>query len=72
MVADGDLELRVKEKLENGVLAIAQNDYKLGTRKNMNLPNTKVDIPVIGEKDQKDILLWGVKNQVDMIAVSFA
>jgi len=72
LVADGDLELRVKEKLENGVLAIAQNDYKLGTRKNMNLPNTKVDIPVIGEKDQKDILLWGVKNQVDMIAVSFA
>ena len=38
----------------------------------MNLPNTKVDIPVIGEKDQKDILEWGVKNQVDMIAVSFA
>ena len=38
----------------------------------MNLPNVKVDMPVISEKDSKDILEWGVKNKVDMIAVSFA
>ena len=50
----------------------ASNSYQLGEKKNMNLPNCQVDIPVISIKDQKDILEWGVKNQVDMIAVSFA
>ena len=71
-MADGDLELVVVGKLNDGVMTVASNEYQLGEKKNMNLPNCQVDIPVISKKDQKDILEWGVKNQVDMIAVSFA
>lgn len=47
------------------------NDCVLGERKNMNCPGTDVDLPTIGDKDENDIVNFGVKNNVDLIAASF-
>jgi len=72
LVADGSLVLEVKELLENGVMTIVQNDAVIGERKNMNLPGCEVKLPTITEKDEHDIVDFGLKNGVDMIALSFA
>lgn len=48
-----------------------ENSATLGERKNVNLPGVIVDLPTLTEKDKEDILLWGVPNKIDMIALSF-
>ena len=53
------------------MLVNCENAAKLGERKNMNLPGVCVDLPTITEKDRDDLLLWGVKNNVDFVAASF-
>ncbi len=52
------------------VIARVENHGTLGSRKGINFPNTKIDINVITEKDEKDIQ-WGVENKVDYFAISF-
>ena len=43
---------------------------KLGSRKHINLPGVRVNLPSITEKDKADIR-FGVKHDVDFIALSF-
>lgn len=38
----------------------------------MNLPGIEVELPTLTEKDKNDIVEFGVKYKVDMIALSFA
>lgn len=37
----------------------------------MNLPGVIVELPTITEKDEEDILDFGLKHGIDMIAASF-
>lgn len=71
LVADGALSLTVKEIRETSVLTECVNDAELGERKNMNIPGCKVDLPVLGEKDENDIRKFALVQGVDMIAASF-
>lgn len=71
LIADGSLVIKVTEILEKGVRGIVLNDAEIGEKKNMNLPGCEVKLPTITEKDKKDIVEFGVKNGVDMIALSF-
>ena len=59
------------ETLEHGVKGVVLNDAEIGEKKNMNLPGCEVKLPTITEKDKEDIVHFGVKNGVDMIALSF-
>ena len=72
LIADGSLVCVVTEILENGIICEVKNDVSMGERKNMNLPGCKIDIPTITEKDEDDIVNFGVKHGVNMIALSFA
>lgn len=38
----------------------------------MNLPGCQVKLPTVTEKDEKDIVDFGLKHGVDFIALSFA
>ena len=71
LIGDGNLTLKVLEVHEDHLVTVVKNNYLLGERKNVNLPGVKVDLPVITEKDHRDIVEFGVKNQVDYIALSF-
>jgi len=42
----------------------------LGSKRHVNLPGVRVNLPSITEKDVKDIQ-WGMANDVDFIALSF-
>jgi pyruvate kinase len=37
----------------------------------MNLPGCVVDLPILSEKDQSDIVDFGLKHNIDMVAASF-
>jgi pyruvate kinase len=71
LVADGGLSLKVKSCGEDHVITEVLNDFVMGEKKNANLPGVKVDLPVLQEKDVKDILEFGVPMGVDFIAASF-
>ena len=64
-----DLE---KDTQKNEVLTEVQNDFTLGEKKNVNIPGANIEIPTITEKDRNDIVNFGVKHDVDFIALSFA
>jgi len=69
-VDDGILTLLVLSIDGTNVRVRAANNGTLSSRKGVNLPKTPVDLPALSEKDKKD-LLFGVKNDVDMIFASF-
>lgn len=70
LIDDGKIELKVIEV--RGIDVICQVKYggPLKSRKGINLPFTKVTAPSLTEKDQID-LMFGLKNKVDWIALSF-
>jgi len=71
LVADGGLSLKVKSCGADHVITEVMNDFTLGEKKNANLPGVKVDLPVLQEKDEKDIKEFGIPNGIDFIAASF-
>lgn len=71
LIADGTIVCEVLEILPDGVRVKVGNSAKIGERKNVNLPGCKVDLPTVTEKDEQDILEFGLKKGIDMIALSF-
>lgn len=55
----------------NEIVTEVQNDFLLGEKKNVNIPGAKIKIDTITEKDVDDIVNYGLKNNVDFIALSF-
>jgi len=71
LVQDGTVILIVEECGEDYVMCKVVNDCKLGEKKNVNVPGVKVEIPVVGEREIKDIEEWAVPNNADYIALKF-
>ncbi|OWY99556.1 Pyruvate kinase, partial [Phytophthora megakarya] len=71
LVADGSLVLTVTEIKDNGIVCRANNTAVLGERKNMNLPGCKVLLPTLTEKDEDDLINFGLVHGIDYIAASF-
>ena len=71
LIADGSLVLKVTKCLAASVMCVVENNQSIGERKNMNLPNVKVDLPVLQAKDINDLQNFAVPHKVDFIAASF-
>ncbi|CAK9094637.1 unnamed protein product [Durusdinium trenchii] len=71
LVQDGTVILIVEECGDDYVMCKVVNNCKLGEKKNVNVPGVKVEIPVVGEREIKDIADWAVPNDADYIALSF-
>lgn len=69
-VDNGLINLVVMEINESELVCQVLDGGKLGSRKHINLPGVRVNIPSITPKDTKDILM-GIEEDVDFIALSF-
>jgi len=58
-------------KVEEGRVTLAfRSDSRVDNNKGVNLPNTRLNVPPLSEKDRKAIA-FGVGNSLDFIALSF-
>ena len=70
LVDDGALEFEVVEIVGKDVVCKALNTARLGSRKTVNVPGLKLNLPALSPKDIDDITK-GVKAGFDFIAASF-
>ena len=71
LIDDGKIKLRVTEtNYKDEVKTIVENGGIVSSRKGVNLPNTKVSLPSLTEKDLRD-LEFALKMNVDWIGLSF-
>ena len=71
LLDDGKLIFEVvKTDKQTEVEAVVVQGGPLKSKKGVNLPNTKVSLPALTEKDIKDAL-FAIENKVDWIALSF-
>jgi len=70
LIDDGKIELQVVDIEGDEVKTIVVHGGPLLSRKGMNLPQTNVSSPSLTDKDIDD-LAFGIKNDMDWIALSF-
>lgn len=70
LVDNGNLHMKVLAKKENRIHCEVLTQGVLGSRRHINLPGVKVNLPPMTEKDLKDIAV-GVELEVDYFALSF-
>lgn len=70
LVDDGDLEIEVVAKSADAMACVLLNDGTLGSRKSVNVPGVRINLPSLTEKDKQNIL-YSIRKGVDFIAHSF-
>ena len=70
LVDDGAIEFEVVEIKDKDVVCKALNSGRLGSRKTVNVPGLKLNLPALSPKDIDDITK-GIKAGFDYIAASF-
>ncbi len=70
LMDDGKLEVKVTGIEQSNVVTEVVYGGFLKSKKGVNLPNTKVSMPSVTEKDYED-LDFGLENDVEWIALSF-
>ena len=70
LIDDGLIELEVQEVNGCNIVCRVINGGELGEKKGVNVPNVKVKLPALTEKDRADIL-FGIEQGFDFIAASF-
>lgn len=69
-VDNGLINLEVLEKLERTLRCRVVDGGTLKSRRHVNLPGIKVNLPAITQKDKRDIM-FGIKHAIDYVALSF-
>lgn len=70
LINDGLIEVIVEKIDGKDVVCKVVNGGRLTNRKSINIPNSKIKLPSMTEKDKSDII-FGIKNGFDYIAASF-
>jgi pyruvate kinase len=70
LIDDGELKFTVMRKFSNWLECLIENDAVLGSKKSVNVPAAKIQLPSINDKDRV-FLEMAAKNGVDFIAHSF-
>lgn len=67
---DGEIELKVEAKEDDYLLCRATNEGVLGSRKSVNVPGVRINLPSLTERDKENILI-AIEMDIDFIAHSF-
>ena len=67
---DGEIDVKVESKDETYLYCRIQNDGDLGSRKSVNVPGVRINLPSLTEKDRINII-FAIENNLDFIAHSF-
>lgn len=70
VIDSGVFNVRVIEKHEHHLIVEALNSAKIGSRRHINLPGLRLNLPGLMEQDKQDVL-FGIKHGFDFIAMSF-
>jgi len=70
LVDNGTIQLKVLEKKRNQLKCEVLTQGTLGSRRHINLPGVRVNLPALTDKDIQDVEL-GIELGVDFIAMSF-
>ncbi len=70
LIDDGLVGLEVVAVEGKSVKCTVSNTGVVGSRKGVNLPGIKTNLPALTEKDKQD-LIFGAQNDIDMVAASF-
>ena len=71
LLDDGAVSLTVTAIDGGGdVVCRIMNDGEIASRRGVNLPGAKVQLPAMSEKDRADIK-YGIQNDMDFVAASF-
>jgi pyruvate kinase len=70
LIEDGTIRLSVTGREEGCAIATVETDGLIRPRKGVNLPDSKLDLPILSEKDRKD-LSFVLKEGVDFVGLSF-
>ena len=67
---NGLLNFKVLKKSKNELECKVLDGGRLGSKRHVNLPGIRINLPSVTEKDKRDIA-FGLKEDVDFIALSF-
>ncbi len=70
LVDNGVIRLEVLEKNQARIRCRVLIPGTLGSRRHINLPGIRVDLPALTEKDKRDLAV-GLEEGIDMVALSF-
>ena len=70
LMDDGELDMRVTAKDDESLTCEVCNDATLGSRKSVNVPGVRINLPSLTEKDRNNIL-YAIEKDIDYIAHSF-
>ena len=69
-IDNGLINLDVLEKLDRALRCRVVDGGTIKSRRHVNLPGIKVNLPAITKKDERDIV-FGIKHGIDFVALSF-
>ena len=70
LVDDGLLRFKIKEVVGKEIKCVVTAGGTIKNHKGVNVPNVKIHLPSITEKDKED-LIFGCENKIDFVAASF-
>ncbi len=70
LVDDGELSFRVEDTTDTEIHCTVIDGGKMKSRKGVNIPGIKLNMPFLSERDKSD-LLFGIEQDVDYVAASF-
>ena len=70
LIDDGLVNLKIVDITDTDIITEVLNYGILKSRKGVNVPGAKINLPSITEKDYED-LVFGIENGIDFVAASF-
>jgi pyruvate kinase len=70
LIDDGELEIRVLSREDDALVCRIENDGTLGSRKTVNIPGIRINLPSVTPRD-REFIKMAAEEGIDFIAHSF-